>query len=117
MLYELRIYHIYPNRMDAIHKRFSNHTIGLFAKHGMKMIDFWQDAEGSDKIFYILEHQDMESRNKGFDAFINDPQWIEVRDQSELDGPIVEKIEDYFLDRVPYSPAIHNSSLMSGDKL
>lgn len=104
MIFELRVYHMYPNRMDAIHKRFSNHTIGLFAKHDMKTVDFWEDAEGSNKIYYILEHKDMESRNKNFEAFIIDTEWIEVKRLSELDGPIVEKIEVYFMNRVPYSP-------------
>lgn len=105
MLYELRIYHIYPGRMDAIHKRFSNHTLNLFKKHGMKTVDFWEDAEGNNKIYYILEHKDMESRTRNFEAFINDPEWIEVKRLSELDGPIVEKVESFFMKRVPYSPA------------
>lgn len=104
MVYEFRIYHIYPNRMDAIHKRFSNHTIGLFAKHGIKTVDFWEDAEGNNKIYYILEHSDMEARNRNFEAFKNDPEWNEVKRLSELDGQIVEKIESYFMNRVPYSP-------------
>lgn len=104
MIYELRIYHIYTNRMDAIHKRFNNHTIGLFEKHGMKIVDFWEDAEGNNKIYYILEHKDIEARNKSFEDFIHDPEWIEVERLSELDGAIVEKIEDYFMNRVPYSP-------------
>ena len=104
MVYEFRIYHIYHNRMNAIHKRFSNHTIGLFAKHSMKTVDFWEDAEGNNKIYYILEHSDMESRNKNFEAFKNDPEWNEVKRLSELDGPIVERVEEYFMNRVPYSP-------------
>ena len=51
MIYEFRIYHIYPGKMVAIHKRFSNHTIDLFAKHGMKTVDFWEDAVGNNKIY------------------------------------------------------------------
>lgn len=40
MLYELRIYHIHPGKMQAINDRFSNHTLRIFAKHGIKVIDF-----------------------------------------------------------------------------
>ncbi|PKM51658.1 MAG: NIPSNAP family protein [Firmicutes bacterium HGW-Firmicutes-7] len=104
MIYELRIYYMYPNRMEAIHKRFSNHTVALFLKHDLKIIDFWEDAEGKNKIYYVIEHKDMEARNINFKTFVNDPEWIEVRDLSELDGPIVEKIESSFMNRVPYSP-------------
>ncbi len=105
MLYELRIYHMHEGRMGAIHKRFSNHTIKLFEKHGMRTVDFWEDAEGYNKIYYVLEHKDREARDKSFKAFAEDSEWIEVKRQSELDGPIVDKIEVFFMNRVPYSPA------------
>lgn len=105
MLYELRIYYIYPGKMEDIHKRFSTITLDLFKKHGMDTVDFWEDAEGKNVIYYILEHEDMESRNLNFDAFKNDPDWIEAKRLSELSGPIVEKVESTFMNRVPYSPA------------
>ena len=104
MLYELRIYYMYEGRMPAIHKRFSEHTIKLFAKYGMKTVDFWEDAEGNNKIYYVLEHADRESRDRNFKAFVEDPEWIEAKQRSELDGPIVEKVEFFFMNRVPYSP-------------
>lgn len=101
---------MYPNRMDAIHKRFANHTIGLFSEHGLEIIDFWKDAEGNDKLYYVLEHKDMETRNKNFESFVNDPEWIEVKRLSELDGPIVEKIESFYMNRVPYLPVKLNNN-------
>ncbi|MDK2801070.1 MAG: hypothetical protein PWP27_2117 [Clostridiales bacterium] len=104
MIYELRVYYIYPGKMDAIHKRFSDVTLELFKKHSMKTIDFWEDAEEKNKIYYILEHKDMESRNQNFEAFKNDPEWIKAKSLSEADGPIVEKVESFFMKRVPYSP-------------
>ena len=93
-----------PGRMDAIHKRFSTKTLDLFKKHGMETVDFWEDAEGKNTIYYILAHKDMEARNKSFEGFRNDPDWIEAKRLSELDGHITEKTENYFMKRVPYSP-------------
>lgn len=104
MIYELRIYHINEGKMEAIHNRFSKYTLKLFEKYGMKTVDFWEDAEGHNKIYYILEHLDKESRDKNFEAFKNDPEWTEIKRQSELNGVIVDKIENFFLKRVPYSP-------------
>lgn len=104
MVYELRIYHMHPGRMTAIHKRFSEHTIKLFEKHGMKTVDFWEDLEGNSKIYYVLEHPSKEAKIINFEAFGNDPEWKEVKRLSEVDGPIVEKIESYLMKRVPYSP-------------
>lgn len=103
MLYELRIYHIHPGRMQAIHDRFSNHTLGLFAKHGMKVADFWEDIDAEhNRLYYVLEFADMQAREAAFKAFQSDPEWQKVKSDSEKDGPIVEKLESIFLKRVPY---------------
>lgn len=105
MIYELRIYHILPGRMDAINKRFADHTLGLFKKNGIDTVDFWMDTDEKSAIYYILEHKDRETRDANFEKFRNDPEWIEVKRLSELDGNIVEKVDSYFMKRVPYSPA------------
>ncbi|MHB1654366.1 MAG: NIPSNAP family protein [Desulfitobacteriaceae bacterium] len=104
MLYELRIYHIHPGKLQDIHKRFSTITLDLFKKYRMNTVDFWVDAEGKDTIYYILEHADMAARNKSFEEFQKDPVWVEGKRLSELNGPIVEKVEAIFMNRVPYSP-------------
>lgn len=104
MLYELRTYFIYPGRMEAIHRRFSEHTLKLFVKHGMRTVDFWENADGDNVIYYVLEHEDRETREKNWAAFMADPQWQEVKRRSERDGPIVERVESVFMTRVPYSP-------------
>jgi hypothetical protein len=46
----------------------------------------------------------MEAREQNFNNFKNDPEWIEGKRLSELNGPIVEKVESVFMKRVPYSP-------------
>ena len=46
MLYELRVYHMHPGRLPAIHKRFSEVTLDLFKDHGIHVCDFYTDAEG-----------------------------------------------------------------------
>jgi len=105
MIYELRIYHMHPGRLSAIHKRFAEHTLALFEKFGIKTVDFWEDAEGKETIYYVLEHKDRETRDRCFSEFQASQEWLTVRAESELDGPIVSSIEVYFMNRVPYSPA------------
>lgn len=102
MIYELRVYTIYPGKMEDIHKRFREKTLNLFKKQGMEVIDFWEDIEGRNKLYYVMEHPDIDTRNRNFEAFLNDPEWIETRDLSELNGPIVEKVDYFFMKRVPY---------------
>ncbi len=104
MIYELRTYYITPGKLEDIHNRFSKLTLGLFKRHGLHVVDFWEDAEGKAVIYYILEHKDMESREQNLSNFRNDPEWIEGKRLSELNGPIVQRAESVFMKRVPYSP-------------
>ena len=106
MIYELRIYYIHPGRMENIHKRFSEVTLELFKKHNIRTVDFWEDAEAKNIIYYLLEHDDMDARNKNFKSFGSDPDWIKAKELSQRDGPIVERTENFFMKRVPYSPAL-----------
>ncbi len=105
MLYELRIYHIHEGKMPDIHRRFANHTMELFSKHDLRVVDFWEETgSANNKLYYVVEHDNMEARELNFNAFLNDPEWISVKQQSEADGPIVEKVETVYMQRVPYSP-------------
>ena len=90
--------------MKDIHKRFSEVTIELFKKHNMTTVDFWENAEGKEIIYYILEHKNREERDKNFEEFQKDPLWIEAKRLSELEGSIVINVESIFMNRVPYSP-------------
>jgi hypothetical protein len=102
MLYELRIYTVHPGRLDAIHQRFSNHTLRIFKRLGMKVCDFWADEEGNSKLYYLMEFSDMDERNQQWGTFKHDPEWIEAKRKSEESGPIVEKIEEIFMKRADY---------------
>lgn len=103
MIYELRTYDIHPGKMKAIHDRFTNHTLHIFAKRGMKVVDFWEDTDPSNnRIYYVMEFKDKETRDQCFEQFGKDPEWLKVKAESEKDGPIVAKVESIFMQRVPY---------------
>ncbi|ACT01762.1 NIPSNAP family protein [Paenibacillus sp. JDR-2] len=103
MLYELRIYDMHPGKLQAIKDRFRDHVIGLFAKHDMKITLFWEDQdEANERLYYVVEHADMDQRNLNYDRFRNDPEWIEVKRVSELDGPLVKKQESIFMKDVSF---------------
>ncbi|MCM3715925.1 NIPSNAP family protein [Halalkalibacter oceani] len=103
MIYELRIYTMHEGKMQAIHDRFSQATLEIFEKHGMRVTQFWEDIEPeNNRIFYVMEFPDMETRNQQFEKFQADPEWQRVKADSEKDGPIVKKLESIFLKNVPY---------------
>jgi hypothetical protein len=102
MLYELRIYTMHPGRMDAINRRFADHTLDIFKRLGIKVADFWLDGEGRPKLYYVLEYKDLEDRNRKWEAFQADAEWVEVKRKSQEDGSIVDHIEEIFMKRADY---------------
>lgn len=106
-LYELRTYTTHPGRLEALHQRFKNHTIKLFEKHGMKNGMYWiptDPAKSKNTLIYVVSHDSPEAAKKSWDGFRSDPEWIKVRDASEKDGKIVEKVESVYMTLVDYSP-------------
>jgi hypothetical protein len=104
--FELRTYYMLPNRLPNILARFKNHTMKLFENHGMTNIAYWVTVEkdGSQaKLVYILAHKSEEAGKASFGTFVNDPEWIKVRDDSEKDGKIVEKIESVYMKPTAFS--------------
>ncbi len=103
MIYELRIYHMHPGRLPAIHKRFSEVTLEMFKKHGIKVCDFFENADGQETIYYICEFRDQQHSDEAFAAFSADPEWVAAYHASIEDGgPIVDRIESIYMNRVPY---------------
>src|SRR5882724_681512 len=40
-VYELRVYHTYEGKLDDLLRRFREHTMQLFEKHGIKNVAYW----------------------------------------------------------------------------
>jgi hypothetical protein len=105
MIYEWRVYEILPGRMANINNRFANITLKLFQKHGIKVIGFWEAVVGtSNTLYYMLAFENMAHREKAWNAFASDPEWIKARAESEKDGPIVSRVYNMLLRPTSYSP-------------
>lgn len=89
-VFELRTYTTTPGNLDRLLARFRNHTVKLFAKHGMTNIAYWTpmaDQKSADgTLAYIMAHKDADAHKASFDAFRKDPDWIAARDASEKEG-------------------------------
>jgi NIPSNAP len=104
MLYELRSYEVVPGRMPALHARFQNHTLGFFAKHGIKAVGFWEAAIGeSNVLHYILAWESLAQRERAWGAFMADPEWLRVREESQRDGPILARVRNEIWQPTAYS--------------
>ncbi|MCZ6673596.1 MAG: NIPSNAP family protein [Verrucomicrobia bacterium] len=86
-LFELRIYTANEGKLNHLDARFSDHTIGLFAKHGMENIAYFHpmpDQEGAtNTLIYLIAHKDEAARNLSFDGFRQDEDWKVARAASE----------------------------------
>lgn len=105
-VYELRTYTTYEGKLPNLLARFRDHTTKLFEKHGMKNIGYWvptDEPRSKNTLIYLLEHKSREAAKKSWDAFRVDPEWIRVRDTSEVNGKINEKVESVYLEATDFS--------------
>jgi NIPSNAP protein len=108
-LYELRVYHTAPGKLPELLARFREHTMKIFEKHGMKNVAYWtpvDEPEKSNTLVYILRHADREAAAASWKSFQDDPEWISVREKSEANGKLVEKVDSTFMALTDFSPEL-----------
>jgi len=109
-VYELRVYHIAAGKQAELLARFRNHTLALFAKHGMKTLIFCvpsDEPQKSDTLIYVLEHPSREAATANWKDFQADPEWQSVKAKSEANGKLVEKVDSTYLTPTDFSPVAH----------
>lgn len=104
MIYELREYVTHDDTTQRVHDRFEKATLPLFARHGMKLMGFWVDADDPRRILYLLRFSDADAQTSAWKSFQQDPEWKEAKQASEVDGPIVAEMTSRTLLEVPYWP-------------
>ena len=106
-VYELRVYHANPGKLDALHARFRDFTCKLFKKHGIELVGFWtpmQGEEAKNTLYYIVAFPSIEAQKKAWQDFRADPEWIKAKADSEKDGVLVKKVDSTNLKATDYSP-------------
>lgn len=102
--YELRTYTAAPGKLDALLARFRDHTVRLFAKHGMTNAGYWVPADNAErKLIFLLSFPDRAARDASFKAFGEDPEWQKALKESEAGGKLVDKMESRFLTATDFS--------------
>jgi predicted GIY-YIG superfamily endonuclease len=103
-VFELRTYTTYEGKLPDLQKRFREHTLEIFQRHGMTNIAYFTPEDKPNTLTYLLAHESREAAKKSWDAFRNDPEWKKVSAASEANGKIVSHVDDVFLDPTDYSP-------------
>jgi hypothetical protein len=109
--YEMRIYYAAPGKLDALNRRFRDHTCKLFEKHDMVNIGYWLPLTNTEhKLVYLLAYPSREAREKSWKEFMADPDWQTAYKESEKDGKLVDKADSIFLAATEFSPTIKPSA-------
>jgi hypothetical protein len=106
-VFELRTYTAPEGKLGDLHKRFREHTMRIFKKHGMESIGYWQPEDAPDSqntLIYIISHESREAAKKNWADFQADPEWKKVSAESQVNGRIVSKVVSVYMDATDYSP-------------
>ena len=109
VVYELRVYHAAPGKLADLLARFRDHTVKIFDRHGLKSVAYWtptDEPEKSNTLIYILRHPSREAAAANWKAFGDDPEWKSVRDKSEVNGKLAEKVDSTYMAMTDFSPAL-----------
>jgi hypothetical protein len=106
-VFELRVYHANPGKLDALNARFRDHTNKLFEKHGITIIAFWTPTDGDkakNTLIYVLGYPSRDAATKSWNDFKEDSDWKTARAESEKDGALVDRVESTYMKPTDYSP-------------
>jgi hypothetical protein len=105
MIYEQRVYRCLPGQLGRLLKRFENHTMRIWEKHGIRQAGFFTTilGESNRDLTYLIQWDSLADREKRWGAFMADPEWIAARDDSEKAGPIIENVSSQIFAPTAYS--------------
>ena len=105
MLYELRTYHAVPGRMPDLLARFENITLRIWERYNIRAVGFWTVAIGSSNqvLYYMLAWESLAERERVWNAFAADPEWLARRAETEKNGPLVAHLSNEILSPTAFS--------------
>jgi hypothetical protein len=107
-VFELRLYHSPTERqLKALHERFAGPEIKIFHRSGVHPLLYSSTAVGPMKpnLVYLTPFDDLAAREKAWNAFGADPEWVKVRKESvEKSGQISLTIHISLYRAAAYSP-------------
>ena len=107
-IFELRLYHCNSGReLKALHERFAGPEIKVFKRCGIHPILYANTTAGSlmPNLTWLTPYESHAHREQAWNAFRNDPEWIEVKKRhQEEHGPVPGLIQISLWKATGYSP-------------
>lgn len=87
--FEIRMYTAEPIKdgvggIDNLHQRFREKEVAIFEKHGAEVIAVWQKLDDPNTLVWMLAYRDRAHRTAVWEAFLADPEWVELRQKYEV---------------------------------
>jgi hypothetical protein len=96
MIYELRQYTPNEGKESAMLDRFEK-TLSLFKKHGLSLEMSSKPLDAPQDLWYLLKFESDAAREAAWAGFLADPEWVELKKNSEADGPLLKQIKKSIL--------------------
>ena len=107
-IFELRVYHSPTWRqLHLLHQRFAGPEIKIFHRVGVHPLLYTQTIIGPNmpNLTYLIPFDNLAAREKAWNAFGADPEWIKVRQESiDKGGQISSVIQIALYKATAYSP-------------
>jgi heme-degrading monooxygenase HmoA len=106
-IHQLRVYEIFEHNKAQFHARFRDHAVRIMARHGFTILALWESkAAGRTEFVYLLEWPDEATMKAGWESFLTDPEWIEIKARTRGQGALVGEIREKTLVPTDYSPKL-----------
>jgi len=106
-VFELRTYTTPDNKLAALDARFGGGETDLFKKAGMQEFGYFHpldaDKGAANTLIYIMAHESREAAAKSWQSFRDDPVWVKMKADTEVDGPLASKVVSVFLHPTDFS--------------
>lgn len=106
--FEIRVYHSPTERqLRLVHERFAGPEIQIFHRSGIHPILYGDTFAGPDmpNLTYIIPFNSLGDRERAWDTFGADPEWLKVREESIARGGQIVDYQNLSIWRaVPFSP-------------
>lgn len=99
MIFELREYTAAKGAQEKLLDRFERHTFDLFERHRIRLLGFWTERDDPQRVIYVATFDDEQHRKDAWANFTADPEWQQVKAESESNGPLVEEMHSRVLTR------------------
>ena len=105
MIYELRVYRANTGRMPDLLRRFEDHVLRIWERLEIRQGGFWLSADdaASEELTYMLVWDSLEEREDKWTRALADPEWLQVRSDSGVNGPLVDSVRGQFLKPTRFS--------------